>query len=641
MRATLNKWILVGLCLFCLIALSACNGDGNNPPDNGGIVDTDGDGIADSVDNCPAIANPDQADADGDGVGNVCEAGGADTDGDGVADSTDNCPANANSDQADTDGDGVGNVCDPTPQADVFNWTGNTRLTTIATSGLLANDLPGSVITAVNTASTQGTVNVTLATGAFTYDPPVGLQNVVDTFTYTVAGETATVTINLAERIWYVRNNATAAPLGNDQAPFTTLAAAAAVADANDTIFVFTGDGTVTGQNVGITLQSGQKLLGQGVGLKFNNVPLVAATPVNPVISNAGLLAGGNTPVVQLVTGNEVAGFTIQTAFNEAILAVGGTGHNLHDNTITFDLGGREGIRLLNVTGNNSVTVNTITGAPRNGIKLANNEDLAGDPVAATLITATVTLSRNIISNSADDGIRVILDGAGTAVTLNILTNTITNSGAGGANEGINIDSLGAAGITTTLSRNTIAASTQEAIDLGAGIMKAFVANNSLSASGAVSDFRAANANASGNICLELINNSNATATVAGNSTFEVDNGVVGTFSFFERANDALAVRAPNNMLNIVEGGCNIPLDGAALFKANCTACHTGNGMNRLVKPELLARDVTGRTAAIINAQFTTTPNLSMIGIFVRNGRLMLTQQEIQAIADALAPAAP
>jgi hypothetical protein len=35
--------------------------------------DTDGDGIADENDNCPADANPSQADSDGDGVGDACE----------------------------------------------------------------------------------------------------------------------------------------------------------------------------------------------------------------------------------------------------------------------------------------------------------------------------------------------------------------------------------------------------------------------------------------------------------------------------------------------------------------------------------------------------------------------------------------
>jgi hypothetical protein len=38
------------------------------------LPDTDSDGVVDSQDNCPAIANADQADADGDGIGDACEA---------------------------------------------------------------------------------------------------------------------------------------------------------------------------------------------------------------------------------------------------------------------------------------------------------------------------------------------------------------------------------------------------------------------------------------------------------------------------------------------------------------------------------------------------------------------------------------
>ena len=81
-----------------------------------GAVDTDRDGIGDTVDNCPSISNSNQLNTDGDGIGNVCDNcpndANNDIDGDGVCGDVDNCPSVANPGQEDTDLDGLGDACE-------------------------------------------------------------------------------------------------------------------------------------------------------------------------------------------------------------------------------------------------------------------------------------------------------------------------------------------------------------------------------------------------------------------------------------------------------------------------------------------------------------------------------------------------
>ncbi|MBL9175005.1 MAG: thrombospondin type 3 repeat-containing protein, partial [Verrucomicrobiales bacterium] len=72
------------------------------------VVDSDADGVPDSTDNAPDVANPGQEDLDNDGVADVIDT---DVDGDGVPNSVDNCPGVPNPGQEDTNGDGTGDAC--------------------------------------------------------------------------------------------------------------------------------------------------------------------------------------------------------------------------------------------------------------------------------------------------------------------------------------------------------------------------------------------------------------------------------------------------------------------------------------------------------------------------------------------------
>jgi hypothetical protein len=73
-----------------------CDADRDGSMAESLFTNHDGDGVADSADNCPFLYNPDQEDPDGDGPGDLC----------------DNCPLMANTDQRDFDADGVGDACD-------------------------------------------------------------------------------------------------------------------------------------------------------------------------------------------------------------------------------------------------------------------------------------------------------------------------------------------------------------------------------------------------------------------------------------------------------------------------------------------------------------------------------------------------
>jgi hypothetical protein len=158
------------------IANGDCNGDGDRDISDGvallnwlfrggsepvtGPTDSDSDGVVDNQDNCPRLANSDQADIDADQAGDVCDnclnasnPGQADADGDLVGDACDNCINTANPDQKDTNADGIGDACQPvsttyqgTLTASGGRWTYQGKVGASGANAACASSFAGSTI---------------------------------------------------------------------------------------------------------------------------------------------------------------------------------------------------------------------------------------------------------------------------------------------------------------------------------------------------------------------------------------------------------------------------------------------------------------------------------------------------------------
>ncbi|MEP7011303.1 MAG: Ig-like domain-containing protein, partial [Acidobacteriota bacterium] len=290
-----------------------------------------------------------------------------------------------------------------------------------------------------------GTVHMQ-ANGRYSFEPAQGDGSATETFTYVVsdngipapASATGTVTLTRFGRVWYVKNDQAAGGFGRSFDPFDTLVEAETFSVAGDTIYVYNGNGTTTGQANGIVLKNTQRLIGEGVQLTLAvavnggpNPTLLRAAGTTPMIDDTD--AGGNGAGATDALPLEIAGLNLAGATNAIDLtltaAFAGTGSTeIRNNTIRSS--GIEGIDI-NAAGGAASTVNlsihdnTITAGVR------------GIDLLRTTGTCRITAFQNnaISGNTGGSGIEIlgaIFDSNAATTSFDTVSGGTTVIGASG-----------------------------------------------------------------------------------------------------------------------------------------------------------------------------------------------------------------
>lgn len=231
----------------------------------------------------------------------------------------------------------------------------------------------------------------------------------------------------------FVNNTAAVGGNGTAEAPYTTLALAQTNSAPGEMIYVYSGNGTNTGMNAGITLQNSQWLQSSYLGFEL----MTTAGPVQvPPQSNQIPFITSPANGVTLASSNIVNGFHIQAA-NYNIRGVNINSAQIDNNLLT---GAAVDIALDNVTGNISITSNT------------SKSTIGLDIVTPLVFEADIT--NNTFSNTGLNNI-FINPTTYSQNSINIEDNIIKNS-----TNGVSITLSNNAATTATISGNTFSGMT-------------------------------------------------------------------------------------------------------------------------------------------------------------------------------------
>jgi hypothetical protein len=322
----------------------------------------------------------------------------------------------------------------PIAQNDSYNTIGNVNITVPAGSGLLANDIsPAGTALSVNsttnfTTANGGTVAITAATGAFTYQPAAGyIGN--DTFNYDIQNgsgmtSTATVTISVGngsnQAIWFINGAAAAGGNGTLTSPFQTLAEFQTINDdgANHAkqghaIFVYSHGSTYSGN---VTLLNTQRIFGQGA-----TQPLLTLTGYSTPSGNNLLPAtSGGRPTLGSASGNVLNAIGTATIRGLNIGASGGA-------KIAGTGSGTLTASEINLTGNGSaLNISSKTLALDLG-QVSSTVSASPSPIAISSATGSLTITSGTLTASTVPALSIA--GSGGGVALNVTLDAVNANG--------------------------------------------------------------------------------------------------------------------------------------------------------------------------------------------------------------------
>ena len=391
----------------------------------------------------------------------------------------------------------------PVAVADTFAVLGNGQLT----GNVTANDtVNGALVSQFSNPGTAGGSVQISATGQLTYIPPAGQSNIVDTLTYTLTNgagsSTATVTVNVGARGFFVNNQATGVETGSQQQPFNTLAEAVTAATGVNgaAIVVFRGDGTTTGLSTPVTLTGNQTLSGQD--------------PANPPVLTGPIFLGTNNALTSLnfqgtapavVNGTNavngtVSAVNVTTTGNKAVFLGDATGTWVISNSrfANANLGGLDA----------TCSTGTLDWSVLNCTFTNCRVDVVGNLSAGGNAIQTLRVRNNTFLNG-NAGQAVGVRGFSTATNFTLVMTNNTVQGGGTALRGLDVQTQNTCNATVSCHNNTVTGCTSDGIRIDAQGVSSCAArcnNNTLIGNDPTSSFGSGN-NGTANLSLALDGN--------------------------------------------------------------------------------------------------------------------------------------